>query len=68
MSAAAHKEVRLVMLTVFGDPERHLQKSIGDPIPTLDQFHRAHESLWMRPSELAKYEHNQRFFRPEPRP
>lgn len=26
------------------------------PLPTLDQFRRAHESLWMRPADLAAYE------------
>jgi hypothetical protein len=27
------------------------------PLPTPDQFHRAPEALWMRPADLAAYEH-----------
>lgn len=30
------------------------------PLPTLDQFRRAHQSLWQRPAELAQYEYDNR--------
>ena len=37
--------------TVFGKRDKPKQ-----PLPTLDQFRRAHESLWMRAADLAAYE------------
>jgi hypothetical protein len=40
--------------------DRESSTAYPEPLlPTLEQFRRAHESLWMRPAYLAAYERTQ---------